>query len=298
MQAYCSQDKKSLPYIDLTPYISSSKLKELDEYLHNVTSINLQSKDKDTIVPSTSDLSVGLFTAKGYKHGDAINLTERDTSSWCADAFTAYTSKDDFKVCRGHRGDPKTWRPNENASLLPGVVDFIADALLGNKLCLESDTEETICPIFEQTGKTSIIWNAPNSKGVEHSDIEFNDLVSEFVWIRPISSNKKFYICDPDNNEKHFVEKSASVIWFDDHLLHNIEPVDDISQYSIRVDGRFTPKIRELICKQGIFGKQGDCRKGGLCAVLRSQQNGPTFLQEYNEPPDYSDYDDDTDDDQ
>lgn len=292
-----SQDEKTsksrVPYVDLTPYVSAQKLRELDDYLKRTSSMNLQTNDTKSL-SLDSEVKVGFFLANGRKHANAIDLTDRDTSSWCTDAFRAYTSVEDFKVCRAHRGDLKTWRPNANSYRLPGVMDFISQALLGH----QSNDDSKSCPILEHNGKISLIWSAPNSTGEEHVDIEFDDFVSEFVWIRPPSSNKQFYVRDPDTNEKHLIDSKCSIIWFDDHLVHNIEPSDKTSQYSFRIDGRFTKEIRDLICREGTFATQKESSSGGFRTILENQQNGPAFLLEPNDPPDYSDYDDDSDEDQ
>ena len=266
--------QESGPFVDLTDFVPLEELQELDDYL------------KERLVFSENEKvrlqggEIGLFTAKGYKHADSIDLTDRDTSGWCADAFTPYSGNDDFRVCRGHRGDPKTWRTrnNPNARELPGVIDFVQNL-----------------PFFDQTGKISIICNRPGSQGVEHSDIELPDLVSEFVWIRPPSSKKKFYVRDPETNEKHMF--CGNIAWFDDHLLHNLEPVDEeVYQVSIRVDGRFTPTFRSLISQQGTFGDalvppkwKEELPPGGLKEVFLGQKDGPRFLQEVNDPPESDD---------
>jgi hypothetical protein len=64
------------------------------------------------------------------------------------------------------------------------------------------------------------------------------------------------------------------VAWFDDHLEHNIAPVDSTSQYSLRIDGRFTREARARICRKGSFG----ARTGGAANVLAKQTRGPAFL--------------------
>ena len=190
--------------------------------------------------------------------------------------FTAYNGDEDFKVCRAHRGDAKTWRLNPNARLLPGVVRFVKGL-----------------PFFEETGKISIICNPPNTAGVEHCDIEFPDLVSEFVWVRPPCSKKRLYVRDPNTNKQKFVQ--GCIAWFDDHLVHNIEPNDDLYQLSIRIDGKFTQEFRELICEQGTFKESEVFPGGSLRSMLSRQQDGPLFLQEVNEPPQYSSDEDDSD---
>ena len=105
------------------------------------------------------------------------------------------------------------------------------------------------------------------------------------MWVRPPSSKKHFYVRDPNTEEKKFVE--GCIAWFDDHLVHNIEPDEDPFQLSIRIDGKFTQAFRELLCKQGTFAESGVFPEGSLKDVLSRQHNGPLFLQEVNEPPQY-----------
>ena len=81
--------------------------------------------------------------------------------------------------------------------------------------------------------------------------------------------------------------------WFDAHLPHCLEPHGDGPQFSLRVDGRFTPEFRELIASRGRFGSQKVPTEGGLEDVLRAAtvEAGPRFLSEENPEPD-SDEDD------
>jgi hypothetical protein len=287
----------ALPYVDLTSFCSLETLESLDQYLQANLTFGVVRDDGDgggdddkvnhveSSGAAAAPFEIGMFTANGYKHGDAIHLTERDTSGWCADTFTAFTGDEDFKVCRGHRGDAQTWRLHPtNARLLPGVVNFVQSL-----------------PFFVETGKISIIYNPPNTQGVEHCDIEFPDLVSEFVWVRPPSSTKRFYVRDPNTNDhkKVFVPEGCRIAWFDDHCVHNIEPCADPFQLSIRIDGRFTPEFRELICQQGTFKESEVFPEGSLRSILSRQQDGPLFLKEVNEPPQYSsDEDSDQDEDE
>jgi hypothetical protein len=101
-------------------------------------------------------------------------------------------------------------------------------------------------------GKTAIILNARNSAGVEHADHALPDLVSEFVWLRPRASTKRFYVRD-DAGAKQFLGPHVRAAWFDDHRRHCIEPVDADGQVSIRVDGRFAPDVRARLVKSGAF---------------------------------------------
>jgi len=262
-------DETKPPFVDLTEFCSLQALEDVDEYLMKHLDLS-QGKVR------LEEAEVGLFTAKGYKHADAIDLTDRDTSVWCQDAYRPYNGAQDFKVCRGHRGDPQSWRRNVNARLLPGVIDFLENL-----------------PFFEQTGKISIICNQPNTKGVEHADIDFDDFVSEFLWIRTKSSTKQFYVRDLQGN-RHFV--SGQVTFFDDHLLHGIEACDSPNQFSIRVDGRFRSEFRELLSEKATFARQQSATPVELSQVFVRQLSGPAFLDELNDPPKSEDDEDDDDD--
>ena len=103
-------------FFNLTQYIDEETLSTLDSYLLSNDILHFAEKQKEW--------RVGIFPAEGKKHADCIELCDRDTSTWCQDVFRALNGKDDFRQCRGHRGDPKTWRPNTNAFLLPGVESF------------------------------------------------------------------------------------------------------------------------------------------------------------------------------
>ena len=234
------------PFVDLSSFVDQSALDELDDYLV-----------RKGISGDCDGAEKIIFAAEGRKYGDAIELCDRDTSSWCMDAFYSCSPKDDFKKCRSYRGDPRTWRPNHNARALPKVIEFVRQL-----------------PFFERTGKICIILNARNGTGQEHEDHKIPDLVSEFVWIRTKSSTKRFYVRDDETGEKHFVD--GSLAWFDDHLRHNIQPVDADTQFSIRVDGRFTKKFRDYICAQNKFAKKLKSYDGR--AVLKQQHAGPVFL--------------------
>jgi len=282
-----------VPFLDLTSHVDAAELTKLDEAVLECLK-NREAADRD--VETTP------FTAENRKHADAIQFCDRDTSTWCStDMFVAMSGKDDFRQCRAHRGDNKTWRPNKNAFEVPGILEFVRTAL----------------PFCEARGKVALIFKKEGEEGVEvrwgaivttqatnpiynplpllgspqHADHKLDDLVSEFVWIRTASSNKQFYVKDSKTRENHFIPRErARVGWFDDHLVHNIEKVkgnENGGCWSIRVDGRFNTEFRKVVVEEGIFGDQKIPQEGdegrGLRGVLASQQNGPTFLQRENE---------------
>jgi hypothetical protein len=145
----------SQAFLDLTAHISPGTLESLDEYLIE----NGVAGGPATFAAKHEEGRVGVFSANSQKHADTIELCDRDTSVWCMDTFVPYSSADDFKQCRGHRGDCKTWKSNQNAYLLPGVIEFIKSLRF-----------------FTSTGKVAIIINKANDKGIEHHDHVLDDL--------------------------------------------------------------------------------------------------------------------------
>ena len=229
------------------------------------------------------------------------------------------------RQCRAHRGDPNTWRANGNSFLLPGVVEFIKRLPFfeqtGKVAIIINDANDTGVEhsdiSLDDLGESHIATAARRRFPLVFvgwvrllrfawyfrsisprpllsvSPPPPPPVVSEFVWIRTASSKKRFYVKHPVTNEKHFVEREGSpedaamVGFFDDHLKHGIVPVDDPAQWSIRVDGRFTPEFRALLAEQAAFGPQTnptpDDGGKGLRGVLESQTNGPCFLMRENE---------------
>ena len=262
------------PYTDLTSFISAESLIKLDEYLQTVQSDNgtqivdntTENDDGDSNSEGSDALEIGLFSACSKRHGNAIELKNRDTSSWVLDDFVARSPLEDFKGCRGRRGDSQTWKWNTNSTILGEVTTFVETELLPT--------------FFKSIGKTCIIINNANDEGVEHSDHEFPDLVSEFVWIRPPSSKKEFFVVDDVTGEKHILPKECHICFFDDHFRHNINPVNSDSQVSIRVDGLFNDKFRALLSQTNRFYVNDTMSEGTLREVFKSQINGPKWLKE------------------
>jgi hypothetical protein len=241
------------PITDLTSFVAAGELKDLGEYLavQNLFDFN-----------AVSDFTtVKEFPAAGRKHADAIELQDRggygDDETWPA-SFG-------FRECRGRRGSAEFWRHNANAAQLPVLVAFV-DRL----------------PFFESTGKVTIILSNAGDTGVEHCDHKFDDLVSEFVWLRTgVGPRKQFFVRDADGNKCYLKEKKigdddGACVWFDDHHSHSYDPIDEAC-YSIRIDGVFTDAFRKHICSVGVFHKQSvdGSTVGGLCAVLGAQRGAP-----------------------
>lgn len=231
---------EATPFVDLTRFVDAAALDTLDESLNAA----LDAFDGDFTV---------FHANLGQKHGDAIELCDAAPrpASAPADGDAA------FRWCRAHRGDATTWRPNRNAERFRCVADFAASL-----------------PFFASTGKIAVVLNgtSPDAMGVEHCDHGFPDLVSEFVWIRPKSSRKRFYVRGAALAKRE-VPPGPRVLWFDDHLPHGIEGTAG-RQVSIRVDGIFAPLYREYLARAGAFGDAAFDGGASLAEVLRAQGGG------------------------
>ena len=121
---------QAAPFVDLTHFVDPDALEDLDAYL-----LACGIHDVPMVGSGGSSVEVGTFSAGGRRYSDAIELCDRDTSTWAA-TLPESVGADDFRACRAHRGDPLTWRPNANAAALPGVATFVR-----------------ALPFFEHTGK-------------------------------------------------------------------------------------------------------------------------------------------------
>lgn len=245
----------SLPFTDLTDFLCAGELTALDEYLMAQCLFDFGPR----CAPWTG--CVKEFDAGDVqKHADAIEL--HDLTDWGVHQTYNGSDQSGFHRDRANRGNPQYWQPNGNSLRLPELVAFVARL-----------------PFFDYTGKVTLIINRAMHGGTEHSDHHFDDLVSEFVWIKLGSSRKRFYVRDGlwPFGKVHEVS-GADVLggavcgWFDDHYLHGIIPVDEDSM-SIRVDGKFTNAFREHICLVGKFAAQTFSSTNGLKGVLASQRH-------------------------
>lgn len=262
-------EKVLLPFTDLTSFISNGSIENLGYYLADQSLFPSEGVD-------TSDFDRTVFAAAGRKHADEIKLQDRcgygDDKAW-PETF-------DFHDCRKLRGSAEHWRHNANADKLPGLVAFVDDL-----------------PFFKETGKVTIILSPAGVDGVEHVDHKFEDLVSEFVWLRTgVGPSKQLFVRDA-NGDKRYVKKlqrtqmAQRIAIAGDHdvvvgenvqteeLSHELGNKDDDggdglcvwfddhhahctdalhqAAYSIRVDGVFNDEFREYICAVGVFASAG-----------------------------------------
>lgn len=232
------------PFTDLTRFIATGELEDLGIYLAR----------KNLFAGSLTE-----FAAAGRRHADSIELQSR--SGYGNDAM--WPEAYGFFECRANRGSAEFWRHNDNATWLPGLVTFV-DRL----------------PFFRSTGKITIVLSQIGDRGAEHVDHKFDNLVSEFVWLRTgVGPRKDFFVRDADGNKRYVEEKESegegACLWFDDHHTHSIDPIVEPC-YSIRIDGVFTDEFRNHICRVGTFCAQSPdgATLGGLCGVLLAQGAG------------------------
>jgi hypothetical protein len=205
---------KRLEYFsDSTPFLS------LDKFI-DVKKINKLNKYIESL-DLANQKSVSLNT-RGKEYSRKIVLTDQINSK-----------KFSFKQFRRSVFDSKYWKKGNNWKKYRELTKFIEEL-----------------PFFESIGRTTLIFNYPNTPGVEHCDHRFNDIVSEFVWIRT-SRKKKFYV--KNNGKKYYVDNYC--VWFDDHKTHNYTPSDELV-FSMRIDGKFKPFFRDYVSKHGNFNKQ------------------------------------------
>jgi len=90
---------------------------------------------------------------------------------------------------------------------------------------------------FVEIGRCVLFGVEANDHAPAHRDSEPGKALSiaQSISFAP-RKGKRFYVCDPANENKTIVE--APIYWFNDMDYHGVEP-DPFFRYSIRVDGIF-----------------------------------------------------------
>jgi hypothetical protein len=118
------------------------------------------------------------------------------------------------------------WEPTEASTEFPLLMDFIATLP------------------FSAVGRMLIIYDHTGAVVPPHRDHISTDLCHEFVWFRS-NLRKPFYLLNADTNEKLYVDCYSA--WFDTvNQFHGSDASDGLS-FSIRVDGVFNEKLRNLM---------------------------------------------------
>jgi hypothetical protein len=117
-----------------------------------------------------------------------------------------------------HSGAGKSFEP-EAEQLFPTTVAFIRSLP------------------FVEIGRAVLFGLDANDHAPAHRDSEPGSSleIAQSISFAP-RAGKRFYVCDPQNQERHTVP--APIYWFNDMDYHGVEP-DPFFRYSIRVDGVF-----------------------------------------------------------
>lgn len=117
-----------------------------------------------------------------------------------------------------HSGAGKSFEP-EAERLFPATVAFIRSLP------------------FTEIGRAVLFGLDANDHAPAHRDTEPGASleVAQSISFDP-RGNKRFYVCDPQNQERRVVD--SRIYWFNDMDYHGVEP-DPFFRYSIRVDGVF-----------------------------------------------------------
>jgi hypothetical protein len=98
--------------------------------------------------------------------------------------------------------------------------------------------------VFEQWGRVVIFIANPGEQSILHKDypddLEHDD---EFIWI-DLTKSKQFFIWDSARDQEYPVTSRAA--WFNNSDWHGSHPAEKTT-YSIRIDGVFTTKFRDLL---------------------------------------------------
>lgn len=114
--------------------------------------------------------------------------------------------------------------PTEMASAFPGLVRWVRSLPL------------------EQHGRFFVIFD---DEGAEEPIHRGPVPYQEFFWLRT-NLDKQFFVFDETTQTKHLFDGHA--VWFDQHTYHGCPPAPaGHLQWSIRVDGVFTPEVREYV---------------------------------------------------
>ncbi len=101
--------------------------------------------------------------------------------------------------------------------------------------------------IFESIGRICIFGVDPNQHVTCHRDLDPDQwrLNDELLMISP-RGDKKFYVYDPTNKKKHFVDASTKAYIFHDLNYHGCDPLPYFT-YTIRIDGIYTELFRSTL---------------------------------------------------
>lgn len=124
--------------------------------------------------------------------------------------------------------------PMPEQSHFPGVVKWVENLKNEN--------------VIEHIGRVIFFVSSSSTKPFEHRDLDadtpdYTDHNIEFIHIRP-NLKRGFYIWDPEQKRKHYVNSHAS--FFNDQDWHGGEHSME-QEYGLRIDCKFTPEFRKAL---------------------------------------------------
>jgi hypothetical protein len=252
------------PYLDMTPYLDMDEFDRLQpEIFSGFAQARMYAKEGTWMEPGFT------FTNMSYKINwtpiyqamhNFMSLPDDDPVKvegmklWPAD-FKDYKQRNLFtrylKMSMGaydpyiyyflwEEGDwndrPGERQMTDEAKHFPGVVNWVL------KLKEEG--------IFKHIGRVIFFHCEAGGVPFEHRDLDAKNGMdityphrNEFIHIRP-NTKKAFYIWDPDNKNKVYINSRAA--WWNDQDWHGGERIMEQS-YGLRIDGKFTDEFRKKI---------------------------------------------------
>lgn len=109
---------------------------------------------------------------------------------------------------------------------------------------------------FESIGRVLIFMTESNNSTVPHFDVldqqqRIEKPNDDFIWFQTKKNSKTIFVYDEDEKIKYYPDKDKKFIWFNEMDYHGTDAVDHFS-FSIRIDGKFTPSVKEEIINADI----------------------------------------------
>lgn len=106
---------------------------------------------------------------------------------------------------------------------------------------------------FESIGRVMFFMTEANNQTVPHYDVLNEEQRAEkpnddFIWFTTKPNSKGIYVMDGNTLEKTYPDPTKKFVWWNEMDYHGTDPVPHFS-FSIRIDGKFKPKVRAALTK-------------------------------------------------
>lgn len=104
---------------------------------------------------------------------------------------------------------------------------------------------------FSEIGRVILFMTEANNQTVPHFDGAVRDERpnDDFIWFTTKPGTKNIYVMDDSSKERIYADNNNKFIWFNEMDYHGHEPVSHFS-FSIRIDGKFKPEVKEALLNQ------------------------------------------------